>query len=139
MAGAVVEAGGRKHLVLDADGEGVWHRLFGQIKDSKLGKMLGARQSWTGMTLTKEQVNTAIAFMKAVQGDLDALGMPDEGARAGYERMVKLLKEAQNEQGGASILRGDYRGDTAREEAAREPGTARAVAARPPPAFQNSP
>jgi hypothetical protein len=117
---AVVEAGGRKHLVLDADGEGVWHRLFGQIKDSKLGKLLGARQSWTGMTLTKEQVNTAIAFMKAVQGDLDALGMPDEGARAGYERMVKLLKEAQNEQGGASILRGDYRGDTAREEAAHQ-------------------
>jgi hypothetical protein len=109
--------GGRKHLVLDADGEGVWHRLFGNLKDTRIGKMMGARQSWTGISLDKTAVNTALAYLQSATGDLDALGMPDEGAKAGYERMAKLLREARNEQGGATILRGDYRGDTAREEA----------------------
>lgn len=116
----VAEVAGRKALVLDPDGEAVWHRLFRKAKDVDGQNPLGAGQSWRGVVLDKAQVNTAIAYLKAGAEDLNVSGLPSGGAAEGYERLVKLLKDARNEQGGATILRGDYRADTAREEATHQ-------------------
>lgn len=114
----VVEVAGRKALSLDPDGEGVWHRVFSKLKNNAAGQNpLGANTGWRGMTLSKQQVQTAIAFLRGSAEDMRVAGVPDSG---GFERLADSLKESRDHTGGAIVLRGDYRADTAREEATHQ-------------------
>jgi hypothetical protein len=114
----VVAVAGRKALMLDPDGEGVWHRAFAKLKPNAAGQNpLGANAGWRGMMLTKQQVNTARAFLLGTAEDMRVAGVPDSG---GFDRLAQALKEARNENGSALVLRGDYRADTAREEATHQ-------------------
>ena len=103
----VEEQAGRKAVVLDAHGEGVWHRLFAGSSD------LGAGKKWYGMRLTASGVKKAL--IKLGKAIANKENTPE--ARDGFARMAKAIRDAQQPDGGASILRGDYHADTAREEA----------------------
>lgn len=111
---------GRKGLLLDPDGEAVWHRLFRKVKAINGQNILGAGENWRGVNIDKTGVNIAIAYLKAGAEDNNASGIPAAGAGEGYDRMVDLLKKARNEDGSVSVMRGDYRADTAREEATHQ-------------------
>jgi 2'-5' RNA ligase len=108
---SVVDVAGHKAVLLDPDGEGVWHRLFRKVKGDAGENPLGAGSSWTGMSLDRRGVNTALDLLKkAGEGEVTSV-------KAGFDRMARALREAQTSTGGATVLRGDYRADTAREEA----------------------
>jgi hypothetical protein len=108
---SVVDVAGHKAVLLDPDGEGVWHRLFRKVKGDAGENPLGAGSSWTGISLDRRGVNTALDLLKK-NGEGEVTSVKD-----GYDRMARALREAQTSTGGVTVLRGDYRADTAREEA----------------------
>lgn len=112
----VIESGGHKAIVLDPDGEAVWHRLFKNLKNADGENLLGAGTSWRGLVLDKQQANAAIAYLRAGAEDASIAAVPDKAAADGYNRLADTLKGARNAQGGVTLLRGDYRADTVREE-----------------------
>lgn len=113
----VIEAGGRKALRLDPDGEALWHRLFRRVATPEgADHPLGADINWRGMTLDRQGVNLALLYLRSAVEDMHVAGLHDEAAEHGFARMTQLLKDSRNEQGGAVILSNDYRADTMREE-----------------------
>jgi hypothetical protein len=103
-----------KMLALDPDSSVLWHRVFAKVKDADGHNVLGAGVNWRGMSLGPRLVNMAAYFLRDRAGKL---ADEDPAAAAGYLRMAKALEEAKNDHGGVSVLRGDYRDDTMREEA----------------------
>jgi GGDEF domain-containing protein/2'-5' RNA ligase len=103
-----------KMLALDPDSAVLWHRVFAKVKDADGRNVLGADVNWRGMSLGPRLVNMATYFLRDRAAKLAA---EDPAASAGYMRMAKALEDAKNDQGGLSVLRGDYRDDTIREEA----------------------
>ena len=110
-----VEAAGRRAVALDADSAVLWHRAFANLKDSEGRSPLGAGQSWTGMTLPARVARTAATLLREMAGEAKKDGRGESAD--GYERMAKALEVAKGQDGLTTVLRGDYRDDTAREEA----------------------
>jgi uncharacterized protein YdcH (DUF465 family) len=110
-----VDAAGRRAVALDADSAVLWHRAFAKMTDSAGRNPLGAGQDWLGMTLPEHVSRTGAAIMREAAAAARKDGR--NTAADGYDRMAKALAAAKGEDGLTTVLRGDYRDDTAREEA----------------------
>ena len=111
----MVDVAGRQSAVLDPDSAVLWHRAFAKFKDSTGWNPLGVGEDWLGITLDPVAAKLGTGFLK-----LRAAEARQEGrgtAADGYDRMAKTLTAAKAEDGLTTVLRGDYRDDTAREEA----------------------
>jgi hypothetical protein len=110
-----VDAAGRRAVALDADSAVLWHRAFAKMTDSAGRNPLGAGQDWLGVTLPEHVSRTGAAIMREAAAAARKDGR--NTAADGYDRMAKALTAAKGEDGLTTVLRGDYRDDTAREEA----------------------
>ncbi len=101
----VIDTGGRKAVVLDADALGAWHRTFGEE-----GNFAGAGTAWRGMTLPRAAANRAIVMLKGWAGT-SRLEPGGKDVAAGYDRLAQAIQDARDKTGAVTVLRGDYRED----------------------------
>jgi hypothetical protein len=100
-----VDTGNGKAVVMDPDAYALWHRAG-----------LGDKIAWRGMTLPRSLANRVVVALRGMAGTERTF--PGGAApAAGFDRLVDSIGEARNPDGSVTFLRGDYRPDTAREEA----------------------
>lgn len=94
-----------KAVLMDPDAMALWYRSG-----------LGERTAWRGLSLPKALANKVELVLRSMAGSArtEAGG---QDAAAGYDRLAKAIKDGRNDDGSATLLRGDYRDDTVREEA----------------------
>lgn len=100
----VIDTPNGKAVQMDADAYALWHR-YG----------LGEKIPWRGLSMPKRVANEVIVRLRAMAGSARTQA-GGAAAGEGLNRLVKALTDARAADGSVTLLRGDYRPDTVREE-----------------------
>lgn len=110
----VIQTGRGPAVALDADSYGFWHRSHAGQRTLDNGE-LEKPVAWRGLTLPRRAANEIAVRLRAMAGS--ARAKPGGAAwAAGIDRLTAAIGEARHPDGSVTLLRGDYRPDTVREE-----------------------